>query len=218
MRHLFVKVFFIFYYLLPTSAFYGEPTVSNGITTRVSGTFVAIENKIYALGGRRFQGKPMNLYDVMVLNFSPNNTMHAEILSGDENTSVECSNCQGFLLPDKKTIVVVGVTYVLSNSNATFGLGFYNTTNNSWSIVDALRYTDDLPTPKVGPASVISEKGDVIYSFGGFQLPAFANYDIIPPYGVIKYDLVNRTSVIDMSLEHPNLRLDVIFSCANMLP
>ncbi|KAI7892262.1 uncharacterized protein EV154DRAFT_505361 [Mucor mucedo] len=202
----------------PVSAYYGDPSNSNNALPPISlNAFVSLGNSIYSLGGSVVNDSGTEtMVDVMEYTFdSSQNVQQRRILSKNATAYRDCTNCQGYALPDNKTIVVVGVKYPIPNSdNTKLGLGFYDTQTNSWTYPD-IGYTDAVPFTRYYFSSAISPEGDALYVIGG---EVNETYNTTYNFGIIKYDLLNRTSVIDMSIEDPDMRLDVDGSCAIMLP
>lgn len=206
----------LFYFIFSASAYYGDPKDDDEALAEVLfGAFVSLGEMIYMLGG---QTPKYNAYNVEEYTFSSNQTLQEKVLPGNNDTTRVCAYCQGYALPDNKTIVVIGVSYPIFNSEEKrVGLGFYDTSTNSWTYTNGLLYSDILPRRRSLFSSAISPKGDALYHIGGNQIN-YTDTSDSPPYGIIKYDLINKTSVIDMSLEHPTLRIGAMRSCADMLP
>ncbi|GAA5812853.1 hypothetical protein MFLAVUS_006312 [Mucor flavus] len=81
-----------------------------------------------------------------------------------------------------------------------------------WLPKDSSFNTSLLPTRRQYFSSAISSQSDSLYLIGG-------SYDETnTPLGIIRYDLINQTSVIDLATEYPSLKFSWLGGCANMLP
>lgn len=201
-------------------AYYGDPTnPDTDVMTIYDGTLVTVGENMFTLGGSRLRnGEPVLSPLVAVYSFTLNGTLQADITTLE--APLKCPRCLGYLLPDNKTIVALGIELedksgIDANSTEepryVLGLGTFNTTERVWEPLDKT-IIPLLPTKREYYSSAISPRGDALYLIGGTSDAENT------PTGIIHYDLNNRTSIVDLSIAHPSLNITLMAASAEMLP
>ncbi|CEP17228.1 hypothetical protein [Parasitella parasitica] len=187
---------------------------------------VAVQDTVYLFGGSLPNNDPN--YAMTTLKFDSDqnllvNTFESEPLDNRKR-------CRAFSLGDNKTIVAVNVEYPPLNVTRghpffnisaedtqgnvttlrTAGLSFYDIASHTWSSPQNNSY---LPPFRGSPMAAISPENDAIYTMGGMYFLEDDNM-----LDIFRFDLKNVSSVVNLTAIHPNLKLDMVFGTAQMLP
>ncbi|GAA5796704.1 hypothetical protein HPULCUR_002079 [Helicostylum pulchrum] len=182
------------------------------VTPVFGNALVTVGENIYSLGGQYLEntGVIFAYESVIVFNFTLNRTLQEYIYEPSSEDPIG-NYCQGFLLPDSKTIVVMGIDI---NEEARIGFDFFNTVDMKWEFTNRFLNTSLFPPYRKYSSSVISPGSDALYLIGGSVVDDAYNI----PVGIIRYDISNRTSVVDLAITYPSLNFTLIGSSADMLP
>ncbi|KAG2228956.1 hypothetical protein BDF21DRAFT_496762 [Thamnidium elegans] len=88
----------------------------------------------------------------------------------------------------------------------------FDTVDMKWHFTSASLNASLFPLYRKYFTSVMSPGSDALYLLGG------SKDDINTPVGIIRYDLINQTSVVDLSIAHPSLNFSWLGGSADMLP
>ncbi|KAI9359730.1 hypothetical protein BD770DRAFT_442325 [Pilaira anomala] len=178
---------------------------------------VTVGDNIFTIGGWRLRDAMERVSPaVAVYSFSPNGTLQVNMT--DLEDPISCPSCQGYLLPDNKTIVALGLELEDESGvdpengespRYVLGVGTFDTISRVWEPLDNT-INPLLPTKREYYSSAISPRGDALYLIGG------TSDAIETPTGIIRYDLNNRTSIVDLSIAHPSLNLTLMGASAEI--
>ncbi|GAA5812688.1 hypothetical protein MFLAVUS_006145 [Mucor flavus] len=94
------------------------------------------------------------------------------------------------------------------------GFDSFDTVDMKWRFTNTLLNASLFPSYRKYSSSVISPENDALYLIGGTVVDD--TYNI--PVGIVRYDINNRTYVIDLAIERPSLNLPLLGGSTDMLP
>ncbi|KAG2205006.1 hypothetical protein INT47_002630 [Mucor saturninus] len=171
-------------------SYYGDPNGGFDILTGlITNAFVSLKDKVYVLGGQKIVEKErVHLSGAIEYTFSPNWTFQETSVAGNDVTYKVCRYCQGYALPDNRTIVTIGTEFKIVDEDWRIGLAFYNTDTHSYTYIND-SIAGILPPWRDTFSSAISENGDTLFLIGGQ----------------------------DISIQYPEMQLYADGACASML-
>lgn len=182
--------------ILQVAAFYGDPNNQFTIPSTYRSAAININNKIYLIGGLRYQDNRdiVPNPDILVYSFSSNGTLQLQTLSPKNPPT--CEPCVGYALPDGDTMAFLNVAYTPYNETTVYnttetispgGLGFYHISNNSWTYGKSPQYSGVYSLLRDGFMSGISASKKSAYIGWGYN-GAFSSV-------VVKFDISNSSNL-----------------------
>ncbi|GAA5812781.1 hypothetical protein MFLAVUS_006239 [Mucor flavus] len=182
-------------------AYYGDPKYGGMAVTPVfANALVSVGENIYSLEGQ-YVGKNGGIYvseNVIVFNFTSNQTLQEHTYEPSSREDPIGNYCQGFLLSDNKTIVVMGIE-VDNGTETKISFDSFDTVDMKWRFTNTLLNASLFPSYRKYSSSVISPGNDALYLIGGTVVDDTYNIRV----GIV---------------QHPSLNLPLLGGSTDMLP
>jgi hypothetical protein len=210
-------------------AYYGDPNNPVNVPNMISSGSTAIGDKIYLVGGQIVDNNLSDVrQDMVTLGFTQNGTLEVNRFTPQKQRN--CLPCASYALPGNSRIVAFNAEYPLYNITGTnitifaVGLGLYDISSNTWTYPqDPTQFSNithqSLPTQRNQFTTAISPQSDAIYLMGGKEFLFDGGvYKNKPATDIYRFDLKNMSSVINMTLMNPNLKILNSGGSSQMLP